>query len=111
MSGFAQPPLSAEKERSLYPLAGIGVAFAGLTAAAPFAFQAGGDNAFIALAIPASLLTLAAAQVAERTRTNRALWLIFGTGIIQSETACLMLVRCRCYINGGIWETGKWRSR
>jgi hypothetical protein len=48
-------------------LAGVGVAFAGLTLAAPFAFQAGGDNAFIALAVPAGLLTLAATRMAERT--------------------------------------------
>jgi hypothetical protein len=63
-------------------LAGIGAIFAGLTLVTPFAFRAGGDNAFIALAIPASLLTVAATQVAERTPTNRALWLIFGIGIM-----------------------------
>src|SRR5262245_1002589 len=80
MSGLAQPVPSAEKQRPLYALAGIGVVFAGLTLAAPFAFRAGGDNAFIALAIPAGLLTLAAAHVAERTPTKRALWLIFGIG-------------------------------
>jgi hypothetical protein len=62
-------------------LAGIGVIFAGLTLVTPFAFLAGGDNAFIALAIPASLLTLAATRVAERAPTTRALWLIFGVGI------------------------------
>ena len=82
MPGLAQPAASAEKQRPLYPLAGIGVALAGLTVAAPFAFRAGGDNAFIALAIPAGLLTLAAAQAAERTAVNRALWLIFGIGIL-----------------------------
>ena len=82
MPGLAQPAPSAEKQRPLYPLAGIGVVLAGLTVAAPFAFRAGGDNAFIALAIPAGLLTLAAAQAAERTAVNRALWLIFGIGIL-----------------------------
>jgi hypothetical protein len=82
MPGLAQPASSAEKQRPLYPLAGIGVAVAGLTVAAPFAFRAGGDNAFIALAIPAGLLTLAAAQAAERSAVNRALWLIFGIGIL-----------------------------
>jgi hypothetical protein len=71
----------SQKERPLYPLASIGVAFAGLTLAAPFAFQTGGDNAFIALAISAGLSTFAAARAAEGTPTGRALWLIFGIGI------------------------------
>src|SRR5215472_10590578 len=82
MSGLAQSAPFTEKQRTLYPLAVIGAAFAGLTLAAPFAFQAGGDNAFIALAVPAGLLTLAAARVAERTPANRALWLIFGIGVL-----------------------------
>src|SRR6185312_15329153 len=76
------PAASAEEQRPLYPLAGIGTIFAGLTLATPFAFQAGGDNAFIALAIPARLLTLAATRVAERTPTSHALWLIFAVGIL-----------------------------
>jgi alpha-1,6-mannosyltransferase len=78
--GQLAPP--AGKEPPLYVLAGIGGIFAGLTLVTPFAFRAGGDNAFIALAIPASLLTLAATQAAERTSTKRALWLIFGIGIM-----------------------------
>ena len=73
---------SVGKEPPLYLLAGIGAILTGLTLVTPFAFQAGGDNAFIALAIPASLLTLMATRVAERTPTNRALWLIFGIGIM-----------------------------
>jgi hypothetical protein len=82
MSGLAQSAPFTEKQRPLYPLAVIGAAFAGLTLAAPFAFQAGGDNAFIALAVPAGLLALAAAHVAERTPANRALWLILGIGVL-----------------------------
>src|SRR5262249_54794546 len=82
MDQFAQPAPSVGKESSLYLLAIIGAIFAGLTLVTPFAFQAGSDNAFIALAIPASLLTLAATRVAERTRTKHALWLIFGIGIM-----------------------------
>jgi len=73
---------SDEKEPSLYALAGIGAIFAVLTLVTPFAFRAGGDNAFICLAIPAGLLTLAAARAAERTPSSRALWLIFGVGIM-----------------------------
>jgi hypothetical protein len=82
MDQFAQPAPFAGKEPPLYLLAGIGAIFAGLTLVTPFAFRAGGDNAFIALAIPASLLTIAATQVAERTPTKRALWLIFGIGFL-----------------------------
>jgi alpha-1,6-mannosyltransferase len=82
MGQLAQPAPSASNEPPLYPLASVGAILAGLTLATPFAFQTGGDNAFIALAVPASLLTLAATHVAERTPTNRALWLIFGIGIM-----------------------------
>ena len=82
MSQFVQPAPPARKEATLYPLAGIGAIFAGLTLATPFAFQAGGDNAFIALTIPAGLLAIAGTHVAERTPTNRALWLIFGIGVL-----------------------------
>jgi alpha-1,6-mannosyltransferase len=82
MSGFlGQLAPSGAKEPSLYPLAGVGAIFAALTLMTPFAFKAAGDNAFIALAIPAGLLTLAATRVAERTPTTRALCLIFGIGI------------------------------
>jgi alpha-1,6-mannosyltransferase len=69
-------------EPSLYLLVGMGAIFASLTLVTPFAFRAGGDNAFIALTIPAGLLALAATRVAERTPTNRALWVIFGFGIV-----------------------------
>jgi len=79
---MGQPAPSVGKDPPLYLLAGIGAIFAGLTVVTPFAFHAGGDNAFIALAIPASLLTLMATGVAERTPTKRALWLIFGIGFL-----------------------------
>ena len=82
MGQLAQPAPSARNEPPLYPLASVGAILVSLTLATPFAFQAGGDNAFVALAVPASLLTLAATHMAERTRTNRALWLIFGIGIV-----------------------------
>ena len=86
MSGSAQPAPFNENQRPLYPLAGIGAAIVGLTLAAPFAFQAGGDNAFIALAVPAGLLTLAATRVAERTPGHQALCLIFGIGVLLRST-------------------------
>jgi len=81
MGQLAQPGLSARNESPLYVLAGVGAILAGLTLATPFAFQASGDNAFIALTVPACVLAFAATQVAERAPTKRALWLIFGIGI------------------------------
>jgi alpha-1,6-mannosyltransferase len=65
-----------------YLLAGIGVVLAGLTLVTPFAFETYGDNAFIALTISAGLLTIAATHLAERAPPDRALWLIFGLGIL-----------------------------
>jgi alpha-1,6-mannosyltransferase len=62
-------------------LGGVGVLIAGLTLATPFAFEAYGDNAFIALTIAAGLLTIVATQLAEGARSDRALWLVFGFGI------------------------------
>ncbi|WP_160168948.1 glycosyltransferase 87 family protein [Bradyrhizobium sp. Ai1a-2] len=62
-------------------MAGVGAALLALTLVTPFAFEAYGDNAFIALAIAAGLLTIAATRLAERTPPDRALWLIFGVGI------------------------------
>jgi alpha-1,6-mannosyltransferase len=73
---------SAKNQSVLYGLAGIGAILAALTFATPFAFRVGGDNAFIALAIPCGLLTIAAAYVAERVPTTRALWLIFCLAIV-----------------------------
>jgi alpha-1,6-mannosyltransferase len=66
---------------SLYRLALIGALILALTVAAPFAFQSGGDNAFIALAIPAGLLTIAAAVLAERAPPKQALWIVVGLAV------------------------------
>jgi len=63
-------------------LGGGGVVITGLTLATPFAFEAYGDNAFIALTVAAGLLTIAATHVAERAPPDRALWLVFGFGIV-----------------------------
>jgi alpha-1,6-mannosyltransferase len=62
-------------------LSGMGAVLVGLTLVTPFAFEAAGDNAFIALTIAAGLLTIVATHVAERAPPNLALWLIFGLGI------------------------------
>jgi alpha-1,6-mannosyltransferase len=78
---FTRAEFSAGKRPPLYSLAGLGAISAGLTLVTPFAFRAGGDNAFIAPAVAASLLALAATHVAERIPTARALGLILGLGI------------------------------
>jgi alpha-1,6-mannosyltransferase len=70
--------LAAAGTSTLRPLAAAGAALAALTLLTPFAFRAGGDNAYIALAIPAGLLTLVAARLAERAPVTQALWLILG---------------------------------
>jgi alpha-1,6-mannosyltransferase len=76
-----RPQSSVNDRPALMQMAGIGAILAALTLAVPFAFRAGGDNAFVALTLPAGLLTIAAAYVAERAPTRRALWLIFGLAI------------------------------
>src|ERR1700757_4180115 len=67
---------------SLLLLTAIGVVIVGLTSATPFAFETFGDNAFMAMTIPAGLLTIAATAQAERAPPDRALWLIIGVGIV-----------------------------
>jgi len=66
----------------LHLLAGIGVVLLALTLVTPSAFETLGDNAFMALTIPAGLLAIAATRLAERAPKHRALWLIFGVGIV-----------------------------
>jgi alpha-1,6-mannosyltransferase len=62
-------------------LTAIGAVIVGLTLATPFAFERFGDNAFMALTIPAGLLTIAATAQAERTPTTPALGLILGVAV------------------------------
>jgi hypothetical protein len=63
-------------------LAGIAVVIIALTLVTPSIFEALGDNAFMALTIPAGLLTIAATGLAERAQARRTLWLIFGVAIL-----------------------------
>ena len=72
---------SGDEVAALRGLAAIAVAVAALMVATPFAFKAAGDNAFIALTIPAGLLVIAATAVAERAPTRRVLWLIIAVAI------------------------------
>jgi alpha-1,6-mannosyltransferase len=80
-SRFRRLACSANNLPPLHLLAGIGVVLVGLTLVTPFAFEAGGDNAFIALTILAGLLTIVAAHLAERAPPKGALWLVFGIAI------------------------------
>jgi alpha-1,6-mannosyltransferase len=81
-SQFGRLADSANSVPPLHLLAGVGAVLATLTVATPYAFEVGGDNAFIALTIAAGLLTIVATSLAERAPTHRALWLIFGLGIL-----------------------------
>jgi alpha-1,6-mannosyltransferase len=78
---FGRLARSANCVPPLHLLAGIGALLAALTLVTPFAFEAYGDNAFIALAILAGLLTIVATNLAERIPPDRALWLVLGLGI------------------------------
>src|SRR6266478_2801082 len=82
VSQFGRLARSANNVPPLHLLAGIAAILVALTVATPFAFEAGGDNVFIALTIPAGLLTIVASHLAERAPPDRALWLIFGLGIM-----------------------------
>ena len=82
VSQFGRLTRYANNVPPLHLLAGIGAVLVGLTLVTPFAFEAGGDNAFIALTIAAGLLTIVATDLAERAPAHRALWLIFGLGIL-----------------------------
>jgi hypothetical protein len=79
---FGRLARSANDVAPLHLLAGIGVVIVGLTLVTPFAFETLGDNAFMALTIPAGLLTIGATYLAERAPPERALWLILGLAIV-----------------------------
>jgi alpha-1,6-mannosyltransferase len=67
---------------ALYRLWALGAVAVVLTAAAPFAFRAVGDNAYIALALLTGLVALAATTVAERAPERTALWTIAAVAIL-----------------------------
>ncbi|MBI4274363.1 MAG: DUF2029 domain-containing protein [Rhizobiales bacterium] len=82
LNGASPAPAVTINNAALYWLGALGIAVAALTIATPFAFHANGDNAYIALAIPASLAALAAAFMAERAPPMKALWLILSVAIL-----------------------------
>jgi alpha-1,6-mannosyltransferase len=66
---------------SLFRLSLVAVAITLLTLATVPATRAGGDYAYVSLAVIAGLLALAATRIAERTTGARALWLIVGVAV------------------------------
>jgi hypothetical protein len=80
--GIVVAPAQDSGRYAFYWLCVLGAAIATLTALTPIAFKAWGDLAYIALTIPAGILTLIATRVAERTLVMRALWLIIGLAIV-----------------------------
>src|SRR5258708_35702258 len=70
---FGRLARSANSVPPLHLLAGIGAVLVALTLVTPFAFEAGGDNAFIALHILPGRLKIVAAPLAERPPTERGL--------------------------------------
>jgi hypothetical protein len=72
----------ADNVPPLHLLAGIGIVVVGLTLVTPFAFEALGDNAFMAATIPVGLLAIVATRLAERRLDGRVLWFIVGLAIV-----------------------------
>jgi alpha-1,6-mannosyltransferase len=70
-----------EDKASIFGLSVIAAAMVLLTLATVPATRAGGDYAYIALAMMAGLLALLATRIAERTSTARAMWVIVGVAI------------------------------
>jgi hypothetical protein len=78
-----QPTTSAKTGTMFawYWLAALGALTSGLTLATPFAFQAWGDNGYMALTISAGLVAIGATHVAERTSARQALIIIFSVAV------------------------------
>jgi alpha-1,6-mannosyltransferase len=95
---------SAHNASPLYRLIGIGAVIVVLTAVTPFAFETAGDNAYIALTISAGLLTIVATRVAEGAPAGRALWLIFGLGILARAYLLLFNPLLSSDIYRYIWD-------
>ncbi len=76
------PTAGVDERASLLWLGLLGTAITALTAATPFAFWAGGDNAYMACAIVTGLIALAATRAGERSKATHALWLIVGVAVL-----------------------------
>ncbi len=81
VTGIGMPHGTQSEAAALLRLLGLGAAVVALTAATPFAFRAGGDNAYMALAIATGLVAIAATAVAQRAPVGAALWTIAAVAI------------------------------
>jgi alpha-1,6-mannosyltransferase len=72
------PPSSRSALSELIVVGGV---VAALVAATPFAFRAGGDNAYIATAVVTGILTCVAAALAARAQGRRVLVFVLGLAI------------------------------
>lgn len=76
LNGEIVPRAAAQDMTALYCLGALGFAVVVLTLSTPFAFRAGGDNAYMALTVPVGIAALAAASIVHRAPAVKALWLI-----------------------------------
>jgi len=67
---------------AIYGLSAVAVALLLLTLATVPATRAGGDYAYVVLAMMAGFLALLATRIAERTASARAIWIIIGVAIV-----------------------------
>jgi alpha-1,6-mannosyltransferase len=71
----------AGEKSDFYKLCALGAALAILTLLTPIVFKAWGDNAYIALTVPARIVAFVAVRVADRAPPARALWLILAVAV------------------------------
>ena len=75
--------MTAVGEKSaFYKLCALGAALAILTLLTPIVFNAWGDNAYIALTVPAGVIAFAAVRIASLAPPTRALWVIIAVAIV-----------------------------
>lgn len=68
--------------RALMSLVLAGAAITALTLATPFVFRAGGDNAYMVMAIATGGVALFATRLAERTSDTRAFWFVVVVAVL-----------------------------
>jgi len=76
------PDARVHEKAALVRLGLLGAAVVALTLATPFAFWAGGDDAYMGFAVATGLAALSATYVAEGTKTANALWLIVAIAVL-----------------------------
>ena len=86
MNGIASVAASASRTTdagsALIRLWALGAVTTALTLATPFVFRAGGDNAYMAMAVACGLIAMAATSVAERESSTKAFSIIVGVAVL-----------------------------